>query len=113
MYKWAMKIKNTVHEFLGIKVTELSGREFKFTQKGLIEKVLKATDCLNVNPKPTPKRVERPFGTDKDGPPLEGKWKYDSVIGMLMYLASNSRPNIAFAVHQCTWFTHCTRRSHE
>ena len=30
-----------------------------------------------------------------------------------MYLASKSRPDIAFAVHQCTWFTHCTRKSHE
>ena len=59
-YNWEMKIKNTVHEFLGIEVTELPGGEFKFTQKGLIEKVLKATDCLNVNPKPTPTRVERP-----------------------------------------------------
>ena len=56
-----MKIKNTVHEFLGIKVTELPGREFKFTQKGLIEKVLNAADCLNVNLKPTPTRVERPL----------------------------------------------------
>ena len=67
-----MKIENTVHEFLGIEVTELPGGEFKFTQKEIIEKVLKATDCLNVNPKPTPTRVERPFGTDKDGPPPEG-----------------------------------------
>ena len=30
-----------------------------------------------------------------------------------MYLASNFRPDIVFAVHQCAWFTHCTRRSHE
>ena len=108
-----MKIENTVHEFLGIEVTKLPSGEFKFTQKGLIEKVLKATDCLNVNPKPTPTRVERPLGTDKDDHSPEGKYKYDLVIGMLMYMASNSRPDIAFAVHQCAWFTHCTKRSHE
>ena len=30
-----------------------------------------------------------------------------------MFLAANSRQHIAFAVHQCARFTHCTRRSHE
>jgi len=29
-----------------------------------------------------------------------------------MYLASNSRPDISFAVHQCAWFTHAPQHSH-
>eukprot|EP00957_Ditylum_brightwellii_P146113 11124788-Ditylum_brightwellii.AAC.1 len=32
---------------------------------------------------------------------------------MLMYLASNSRPEVAFAVHQCARITHGTKHSHE
>jgi hypothetical protein len=32
---------------------------------------------------------------------------------MLMYLASNSRQDIAFAAHQCACFTHCPKRTHE
>jgi hypothetical protein len=32
---------------------------------------------------------------------------------MMMYLASNSRPDIAFAVHQCARFTHAPKASHE
>eukprot|EP00957_Ditylum_brightwellii_P050510 3831205-Ditylum_brightwellii.AAC.1 len=31
----------------------------------------------------------------------------------MMYLTSNSRPEITFAVHQCTRFTHGTKYSHE
>ena len=29
-----------------------------------------------------------------------------------MYLAQNSRPDIAYAVHQCARFTHAPRKSH-
>ena len=42
----------------------------------------------------------------------QDKWKYSSIIGMLLYLC-NSRSDIAFAVHQCARFTHNPKRSHE
>ena len=32
---------------------------------------------------------------------------------MMLYLASNRRPDISFAVHQCAWFTHNTKVSHD
>ena len=53
-----------------------------------------------------------PLGTDKDGKDFEEKWNYPTVIGMLMFLANNSRPDIAFAVHQCARFTHAPKESH-
>ena len=31
----------------------------------------------------------------------------------MLYLASNTRPAISFAVHQCTRFTHDTKASHD
>jgi hypothetical protein len=39
-------------------------------------------------------------------------WNYASVVGMLLYLANNSRPDIAFAVSQCARFTHDPRQPH-
>jgi hypothetical protein len=34
------------------------------------------------------------------------------MIGMLMYLAGNTHPDIAYAVHQAARFMHGTRNSH-
>jgi len=85
----------------------------KLTQPGLIQKILKATGMEHCNPRKTPTNTSRPLGTDKDGKPPRERWSYASVVGMMMYLASNSRPEIAFAVHQAARFTHCTRASHK
>ena len=34
-------------------------------------------------------------------------------MGMMLYMASNTRPDISFAVHHCAWFTHNTKESHK
>jgi len=39
-------------------------------------------------------------------------WNYPSVIGMLLYLSTNTRPDIAFAVSQVARFTHNPKLSH-
>ncbi len=43
---------------------------------------------------------------------MDEEWHYASVVGMLLYLSSNSRPDITFAVHQVARFTHCPKESH-
>lgn len=53
------------------------------------------------------------LGKNKKGEPCSESWSYVSVVGMLMCLASNSRPDIAYAVHLCERFTHCPKRVHE
>jgi hypothetical protein len=45
-------------------------------------------------------------------PPHNEDWEYSFMIGVLIYLACNSRPDIAFAVHQCARFTHNPRHGH-
>ena len=46
---------------------------------------------------------------------VERDWpnSYASVIGMMLYLVSNTRPDTSFDDHQCARFTHNTKVSHE
>ena len=99
--------------FLGIQINKSTENgSLKLTQEGLIKRVLQATGLEDCRASSTPANKET-LGTDKDGPPTTETWNYRSVVGMLLYLASNSRPDIAFAVHQCARFSHCPRATHE
>ena len=96
--------------FLGIDIKPIDVR-IEMTQKGLIQKFLKLVDMENCKSKDTPANVE-PLGTDKYGKPFNETWSYASAVGMLLYLSSNTRPDIQFAVHQCARFTHNPKASH-
>jgi hypothetical protein len=39
-------------------------------------------------------------------------WNYRSVVGKLNYLEKSSRPDIAYAVHQCARFSECPKVEH-
>ena len=50
---------------------------------------------------PTPTNVEAPLGIDANVYEAKRNWpnSYGSVIGMILYLASNTKPDISFAVN--------------
>ena len=54
-----------------------------------------------------------PMSKDLDGDPCREDWDYRSIVGMLLYLAGSTRPDIAYAVHQCARFSHSPKASHE
>ena len=39
-------------------------------------------------------------------------WNYQSVIGMFLYLSTNTRPDIAFAISQVARFSNSLKASH-
>ena len=98
-------------EFLGIKLERTRDNEFKLTQRGLIDKVARVTGLTSCKPNKVP-AIAMALGSDKDGPPMEEEWSYFSVVGMLLYLSCNTRPDIAFAVSQVARFSNDPKQSH-
>ena len=109
--------EDDVAGFLGIHFNKILNEKgevdkMELTQTGLIKRILQVTGMEDCSKILTPTEVKA-LGKNEDDDPAMERWSYASVVGMLLYLASNSRPDIAFAVHQCARFTHCTKRSHE
>merc|ERR1712024_393128 len=66
-------------------------------------------DSCNPNKVPALKTC---LGKDPDGEPMSDDFHYRSVVGMLLYLSGNTRPDITFAVSQVARFTHDPKKSH-
>ena len=106
-YDWEHSNGESVSEFLGIDIKTLDYGVFQFCQTGLIRKILEATDMEHCNGLPTRTKVESPLGVYANGSEAKRDFtnSYASVIGMMLYLTSNTRPGIYFAVHQFVQFT--------
>lgn len=103
--------EGTFSEYLGIQYKKLDSNTVSMTQSGLIKKILEATGMNECNPNKTPSTREA-LGSDPEGKDMDEAWNYRSVVGMLIYLSTNTRPDIAFAVSQVARFSHSPKRSH-
>ena len=81
------------------------------SQPGLIEKVIEATNMQDSNPVDNPV-LQQALGSNPDGDEMSDSWNYRSIVGMLLYLTTNTRPDIAFAVSQVARFSHQPKQSH-
>jgi hypothetical protein len=83
------------------------------TQPHLIQQIL---DDLGMKPNTKTKDKAAPSSTilrhDLNGEPFDGDWDYRSVIGKLNFLEKSTRPEIAYAVHQCAMFSSNPKKSH-
>jgi hypothetical protein len=104
--------EGTFSEFLGIKFEKNSDdNSINMTQKGLIKKIIDTAGMNDCNPNWTPASTT-PLGIDPDGEPMDEEWSYRSIVGMLLYLTTNTRPDCSFAVSQVGRFCHDPKKSH-
>ena len=104
--------EESFHEFLGIQIDKQPDGTLLLTQKGLINKTLEAANMVDCNTAPIPAQVA-PLSSHKDAEPFEGKeFNPRSIVGMLMYLATNTRIDIALVVSQVCRFTSDFKKPH-
>ena len=103
-----------INTYLGLlKITRPTADTIELTQHHLIQQIL---DDLGMKPNTKTKDKAPPSSTilcrDLDGEPFNEDWNYRSVIGKLNFLEKSTRPEIAYAVHQCARFARNLKRSH-
>ena len=100
--------------FLGVRMSKTEEGFIEMKQTGLIDRILEALglDTKMATGKWTPAE-SKPLTKDADGEGPQGSFSYSSVVGMLLYLAGHSRPDIAYAVNCCARYMFSPRLSHE
>jgi hypothetical protein len=95
-----------VSDFLGVKI-DRQGDEIHLTQPHLIDSILEdlRLNIDGVATKQTPASMTKGLCRHLDSEPFDQHFQYRSVIGKLNYLEKSTRPDIAFAVHQCARFS--------
>ena len=104
--------EGTAEGCLGLKVT-LDNSKTTLSQQGLTKRIV---DTLGLSSKystsvSTPAK-KAPLAQDLDGAKATKSFSYPSVIGILHYL-NHTRPDCAFAIHQCAWYTFEPKALHE
>ena len=102
-----------VSSYLGLKVEKDRGT-ITLSQPALITRILQGLSLdgdenTKVHDIPANKVLQK----DEDGEERKATWNYRSIIGMMMYLASSTRPDTLFAVHQCAKYSVFPKRCHE
>ena len=113
----AIRKEGSAEGFLGVDLVREetpSGPVITLLQKGLTKRVIEALGLSSrmSTALDTPAEAA-PLPKDAGGLSASGTINYPAVIGMLLYLSGHSRPDIAFAVHQCARYTFNPTRRHE
>jgi hypothetical protein len=108
----AIHKEGTAEGYLGLDV-QRDGNKTILTQPGLIKRIVEGLGLSSKFSTAVSTPAEQaPLPRDVDGEPATGCFNYPSIIGMLHYL-NHTRPDCAFAIHQCARYTFEPKKSHE
>jgi Reverse transcriptase (RNA-dependent DNA polymerase) len=98
--------EDEVNDFIGVNIAHTDDGKILLTQPKLIQNILddlglKDDTKIKAIPALSSKILQPPI----DSPSFNETWHYRSLIGKLNFLEKSTRPDIAYAVHQCARFS--------
>ena len=112
--KFDITVEGSLSDFLGINIDRRDDGTIHLTQPHLIDQLIKEDLKFreNTNEKAIPMKSSELLSRHPDSPHHDDSFHYRSVIGKLNYLEKGSRPDIAYATHQCARFASSPRQEH-
>jgi hypothetical protein len=113
--KFNLEVEGDLCDYLGINIKKREDGALEMTQPQLIQSIIEdlGLNRAGTKSKTKPALSSKILGRNLGEPPHdETMFQYRSVIGKLNYLEKSTRPDIAYAVHQCARFSSNPRRSH-
>lgn len=112
--KLDVTVEGDLTDFLGVNIDRRADGTINLSQPKLINQILSdlRMDSDSTTIKTTPAASSKLLSRHQDSPPFDRSFDYRSVIGKLNYLERGSRPDIAYAVHQCARFSVDPRVEH-
>jgi len=107
-------VEGDISDFLGVNIQKKADGTVHLTQPQLIDSILKELHLTGdkVAGKTTPAAVSKILSRHSDSPSFDNHFHYRRVIGKLNYLEKSTRPDIAYAVHQCARFCSDPKQEH-
>jgi len=101
-----LTVEEDISDFLGVNIDCRADGTMHLTKPHLIDSILV---CMSLQEdmgkvKNIPAAASPILKAQKDSLPHDGKFDYRKGIGKMLYLEKSTRPDITYAVHQCTWY---------
>jgi hypothetical protein len=104
--------QGNIADYLGINFEKVINNKIKLTQPHLIDQIIKEVGLKPTDKRSVPAAPSKILRRDEAAPAFTCPFHYRKVIGKLNYLEKSTRPDIAYAAHQCARFCIDPKESH-
>jgi len=113
--QFSIEDEGEISDYLGVKVTKNQDGTITLSQPHLVKSILSDLHLLDnkqATSRTLPALTTKILHPDTQGTPFDNSFHYRSVIGKLNFLEKSTRPDIAYAVHQCARFVERPTKLH-